>query len=107
MNAADWALMTIVQATCPTCGDVEVSACDVSVRCCHETMACAYRFCCPQCAMAMGTDAEDGGVARLFGGGGRPERRTLQLELCGYARMAPPVHAKYIPDLPCRDGGDV
>ena len=32
-NAADWALMTIVQATCPTCGDVEVYACDITVRC--------------------------------------------------------------------------
>ena len=84
--------MTIVQATCSTCGDVEVSACDVTVRCCDETMAFAYRFHCPKCGMSMVKDAQDGVVARLLDGGARTESWHLPLELYEHAGRAAPIN---------------
>jgi hypothetical protein len=73
--------MTIVQVTCPECGNVEVYARDVTVRCCDETMHFAYRFHCPKCSMPIVKDAADGDVTLLLAGDARTERWHLPLEV--------------------------
>jgi hypothetical protein len=58
-----------------------VYACDVTVRCCDETMEFAYRFRCPSCAMLIVKEADDQAVALLLDGGARTESWHLPLEL--------------------------
>ena len=91
-GAADWAPMTNVLVTCPTCGDVQVYACDVTVRCCDETMAFAYRFHCLGCGMSTVKDADDSAVARLLQGGARTESWHLPLEMYEHAGRAAPIN---------------
>ena len=73
--------MTIVQVSCPECGNVEVYARDVTVRCCDETRHFAYRFHCPKCSMPIVKDAADGDVTLLLAGDARTERWQLPLEV--------------------------
>ena len=91
--------MTVVRATCPTCGDIDVYACDVTVRCCDETMAFAYRFHCPTCTMWMVRDAGDGVVAQLLQGGARTESWHLPLEFYEHADRAAPINNDDILDF--------
>ena len=41
--------MARIKATCPSCGDVELSVPEVSVRLCTTTGEGEYRFDCPEC----------------------------------------------------------
>jgi hypothetical protein len=88
---ADWALMTVVRATCPRCGDNRVYARDVTVRCCDDTGRFAFRFRCPDCRMWMVKDAQDDAVMLLLGGGARTERWHLPLELFEYSGRGAPI----------------
>ena len=91
--------MTNVHATCPTCGDIRVYACDVTVRCCDETMVFTYRFRCPTCAMLMVKDADDRAVSLLLEGGARTESWHLPLEMYEHASRAAPINDDDILDF--------
>lgn len=41
--------MALIRGSCPTCGDVEMAACDVTVRVETETSRGEYSFSCPLC----------------------------------------------------------
>jgi hypothetical protein len=41
--------MAIVKATCPDCGDVEVTIAEVQVQVCASTSWATYSFQCPVC----------------------------------------------------------
>ena len=49
---------TIVRATCPSCGDVELSVHQLSAILCITTNEGSYAFQCPQCGVAVVKDAE-------------------------------------------------
>jgi hypothetical protein len=41
--------MTTIRAQCPTCGDVRLTAADLTVRVCSDDDRGSYRFRCPGC----------------------------------------------------------
>ena len=84
--------MTVVRMSCPQCGDVEVYARDVTVRCCDETMQFTYRFRCPTCSMPIVKEADDGAVTLLLDGDARTERWHLPLELYEHPVDAAPIN---------------
>ncbi len=71
----------IVRASCPTCGDIEVRAGEVTVRCCAETMQNTYRFRCPICSSWTVKDAGPSVVVLLLRAGAQAESWRLPLEL--------------------------
>jgi predicted RNA-binding Zn-ribbon protein involved in translation (DUF1610 family) len=50
--------MATIRASCPDCGDVELTTADMTVRVCSEDQRGAYAFRCPECAMAVTKAAE-------------------------------------------------
>ncbi len=61
--------MTTVRATCPDCGDVELTTRAMTVRICSHDDSGAYRFRCPICEMAVLRAAEDHVVDLLAASG--------------------------------------
>ena len=45
--------MTTIKASCPTCGDVELTVGDVTVRVCAADNSGSYAFQCPMCRLAV------------------------------------------------------
>ena len=50
--------MTTIRASCPTCGDVELTVQDVTVRVCAADNSGSYTFRCPSCATMVAKAAE-------------------------------------------------
>ncbi|HET7476560.1 MAG TPA: hypothetical protein VFJ97_11140 [Dermatophilaceae bacterium] len=50
--------MAIIRASCPTCGDVELTTKDVRVLLCSTTYESSYAFQCPRCRVAVAKPAE-------------------------------------------------
>lgn len=50
--------MAIIRASCPDCGDVELTSRDVTVRVNSTTNEGSYAFQCPECQMAVSKAAE-------------------------------------------------
>src|SRR5438874_10778084 len=47
-----------IRASCPTCGDVELTTRDVTVQVCSSNNQGSYSFLCPQCRLAVSKPAE-------------------------------------------------
>ncbi len=73
--------MATVRATCPDCGDVELTTRDVTVRVCADDDTGAYTFGCPVCRMTVLKPAEPHVVDLLAASGVRVVVWTLPLEL--------------------------
>jgi predicted RNA-binding Zn-ribbon protein involved in translation (DUF1610 family) len=50
--------MATIRASCPDCGDVELTNADITVRVCADNDAGSYAFRCPRCTMAVTKAAE-------------------------------------------------
>lgn len=50
--------MATIRASCPDCGDVELTTHDVHVRICDDTNDGTYSFRCPHCLMTIVKSAE-------------------------------------------------
>lgn len=50
--------MAMIRASCPTCGDVELTTRDVRVLLCSTTYDSSYAFQCPSCRVAVSKPAE-------------------------------------------------
>jgi predicted RNA-binding Zn-ribbon protein involved in translation (DUF1610 family) len=48
-----------VRASCPTCGDVELTTRHVQVDLCETTQRSSYSFQCPSCGVRVSKDASD------------------------------------------------
>ena len=73
--------MTTIRANCPTCGDVQLSATELTVRVCADDNRGSYLFRCPSCAMAVTKGAEQRIIDLLVSSGVVVEMWTLPLEL--------------------------
>ncbi len=73
--------MATIRASCPDCGDVELTTADMTVRICVDDNQGAYAFRCPECRMTVHKPAEDRIVDLLVSSGVRLENWTLPLEL--------------------------
>lgn len=63
--------MATIRASCPTCGDVELTSRDVTVQVCSSTRQGSYAFQCPACEMAVSKPAEQRIVDLLVSSGVR------------------------------------
>ena len=61
--------MAKIRASCPTCGDVELTTKDLVVRVCADDNSGAYNFCCPSCSVRV-AKAADHHIVDLLGASG-------------------------------------
>lgn len=62
-------MSTIVKATCPTCGEQELSPADVSLMVCDHAPLSYYAFTCQTCRLVVRKPADDRIVSLLVSGG--------------------------------------
>lgn len=73
--------MATIRASCPECGDVELTTADMTVRVCEEDQRGNYFFRCPRCRMTVTKAVEKRIVDLLVSSGVRLEVWRLPLEL--------------------------
>jgi hypothetical protein len=73
--------MATIRASCPDCGDVELTTADMTVRVCSEDQRGAYAFRCPSCEMAVTKTAEPRIVDLLVSSGVELQVWRLPAEL--------------------------
>ena len=73
--------MATIRASCPDCGDVELTTLDVRVRVCESDNRGAYAFQCPSCRMAVTKSAEQRVIDLLVSSGVTLEVWRLPAEL--------------------------
>lgn len=73
--------MATIRASCPDCGDVELTTQDMTVRVCAEDNRGSYAFRCPSCTMTVTKGAEQRIVDLLVSSGVRLEVWRLPAEL--------------------------
>lgn len=73
--------MATVRASCPTCGDVEMTTRDVQVQVCESTTESTYSFLCPSCRLLVNKSATDEVVDILVGAGVKVVAWSLPAEL--------------------------
>ena len=61
--------MTTIKASCPTCGEVELTPSDVSLMVCTHAALSYYAFDCPHCSDEVRKPADDHVVSLLVSGG--------------------------------------
>ena len=61
--------VTTIKASCPTCGEVELTSADVSLTVCSHAPLSYYCFTCPTCAEIVKKPADDHVVSLLVSGG--------------------------------------
>ena len=73
--------MATIRASCPDCGDVELTTRDLTVRVCQENNDGTYSFRCPACHMTVVKDAEARIVELLVSSGVRLSVWRLPAEM--------------------------
>jgi hypothetical protein len=72
--------MTTIKATCPTCGDVDLTPAEVTVTVADALGWSTYSFRCASCADAVCKPADEEVVQLLTGAGVRVHRLDIPLE---------------------------
>src|SRR3954465_15157220 len=70
---AEVANMTTIKASCPTCGEVEMTSNDVMLMVCNHAPLSYYAFDCPSCADEVRKPADDHVISLLMSGGVRAQ----------------------------------
>lgn len=74
-------LVATIRASCPTCGDVELTSSEVSVQVCAANNQGSYAFQCPTCRVAVSKLAEQRVVDLLVSSGVRLAVWSLPAEM--------------------------
>ena len=74
-------LVATIRASCPTCGDVELTSRDVTVQVCATNNQGSYAFRCPACSVAVSKMAEQRIVDLLVSSGVRLSVWSMPAEL--------------------------
>lgn len=82
--------MTTIKATCPMCGDVDLSAPQVTVTLAVELGWATYAFTCPKCKDSVEKTADDATVDLLRSAGVRVERLRIPAEALEF-RLGPAI----------------
>jgi len=83
-------LVATIRASCPTCGDVELTSRDVTVQVCATNNQGSYAFRCPECLFAVSKLAEQRIVDLLVSSGVRLSVFSMPAEL-EEPRYGPPI----------------
>lgn len=73
--------MATIRASCGSCGDVDLSTEDVTVRVCSHDNSGTYLFRCPTCSMTIVKPAEQRTIDLLVSSGVACDRWNLPAEL--------------------------
>jgi hypothetical protein len=73
--------VTTIRANCPSCGDVQLKASELTVRVCSDDERGSYCFRCPECRRAVAKDASRRIVDLLVSSGVRMQVWRLPAEL--------------------------
>jgi hypothetical protein len=65
--------VTTIKASCPTCGEVELTSADITLRVCNHAPLSYYAFTCPGCRDEVRKPADDHIVSLLMSGGVRAQ----------------------------------
>jgi hypothetical protein len=65
--------MTTIKASCPSCGEVELTSADIRLRVCNHAPLSYYGFTCPSCRDDVRKPADDHIVSLLMSGGVRAQ----------------------------------
>jgi hypothetical protein len=65
--------VTTIKASCPSCGEVELTSDDIALRVCSHGPLSYYCFTCPDCEELVRKPADDHIVSLLMSGGVRAE----------------------------------
>jgi len=65
--------VTTIKASCPTCGEVELTSADITLRVCNHAPLSYYAFTCPSCREEVRKPADDHIVSLLMSGGVRAQ----------------------------------
>ena len=82
--------VTTIRANCPSCGDVQLTADDLTVRVCADDERGSYCFRCPDCRQAVAKEASRRIVDLLVSSGVRMQVWRLPAEL-SESRIGPPL----------------
>lgn len=82
--------LTTIRANCPSCGDVQLTADDLTVRVCADDERGSYCFQCPECSAAVAKEASRRIVDLLVSSGVRMQVWRLPAELTE-ARIGAPL----------------
>jgi hypothetical protein len=63
--------MTTIKASCPACGEVELTSADVTLMVCNQATLSYYTFGCPKCTDDVRKPADDHVISLLMSGGVR------------------------------------
>jgi hypothetical protein len=72
--------VTTIKASCPACGEVELTSADVTLMVCNHAPQSYYTFVCPKCTDEVRKPADDHVVSLLMSGGVRAEVWELPAE---------------------------
>jgi hypothetical protein len=72
--------MTTIKATCPTCGEVELTADDLTLMVCSQAPLSYYAFRCPRCIEEIRKPADDHIISLLVSGGVRATNWAVPAE---------------------------
>jgi predicted RNA-binding Zn-ribbon protein involved in translation (DUF1610 family) len=72
--------VTTIKASCPACGEVELTSSDVTLMVCSHAPQSYYTFTCPKCSDEVRKPADDHVVSLLMSGGVRAEVWELPAE---------------------------
>jgi hypothetical protein len=72
--------MTTIKASCPTCGEVELTPADVALMVCSKPSLSYYAFDCHTCARQIRKPADPQVVSLLISGGVPAQRWALPAE---------------------------
>lgn len=65
--------MTTIKASCPVCGEVDLTSADITLLVCNHRPMSYYAFTCPQCREDIRKPANDHIVSLLMSGGVRAQ----------------------------------
>jgi hypothetical protein len=99
-------MMATIRASCPDCGDVELTTQDMTIRVCADDNRGSYGFRCPECSMTVSKQTEQRIVDLLVSSGVRMETWNLPLELRDRPVGEPLTHDDLLSFHELLEGGD-
>jgi len=83
-------MMTTIKATCPSCGEVSLTADDILLRIGSDATSNTYGFDCPECSDHVEKHADERVVRLLLSGGVMPVLNHVPAEALE-TRSGPPI----------------